>query len=233
MNGPWADGPKELMQHAIDHLATGSDFDRRIAMISIDNAVELMIKTFLGLPRRARGADGPTRKELEGAFNSFPSLLDLIEKYAEEKLTGVSLEEIEWYHRLRNQLYHSGNGITVEIAKVETYLSLGKVLYESLFESVLDIKSSSAIERKLGLFLGRWGIFDKELRKQLPPKDRPALYWKQNYLESISPKAAELWMEVNQFRNFAVHTLEDVNEKEFDEAIPKLEELIKYIEKNA
>ena len=24
--------------------------------------------------------------------------------------------EIEWYHRIRNQLYHSGNGIKVEVA---------------------------------------------------------------------------------------------------------------------
>lgn len=231
MNGPWAEGPRELMQHAIDHLSEGGDFDRRIAMISIDNAVELMIKTFLGLPRRARGSEGPTRKELESSFNSFPSLLDLIEKYAEQKLSGVSLEEIEWYHRLRNQLYHSGNGITVELSKVETYLSLAKILYESLFESALDIKASSPIEKKLGIFLGKWGMFDKEFRKQLPPKDGPALYWKREYLETISAEAAELWMELNQFRNFAVHTLEDVTEKEFDEAMPKLDKLMKYINK--
>jgi hypothetical protein len=233
MNGPWAEGPKELMQHAIDHLSEGNDFDRRIAMISIDNAVELMIKTFLSLPKRARGTDGPTRKELENSFNSFPALLDLIEMYAEDKLSGVSLEEIEWYHRLRNQLYHSGNGITVELSKVETYLSLAKVLYQNLFESSLDIKPSSPIEKKLGAFLGKWGMFDKEFRKQLPPKDGPALYWKRNYLETISPEAAELWMELNQFRNYAVHMLEDVKEKEFDEAMPKLDKLIQYIEKTA
>jgi hypothetical protein len=82
MNGPWAQGPKELIQHAVDHLAIGGDFDRRIAMISIDNAVELMLKTYLELPKRSRGTDGPSRKEMETSFNSFPSLLDLIEKYA-------------------------------------------------------------------------------------------------------------------------------------------------------
>jgi hypothetical protein len=43
MNGPWSEGPKELLQHAVGHLAHDGDFDRRIAMISIDNAVELMI----------------------------------------------------------------------------------------------------------------------------------------------------------------------------------------------
>ncbi len=39
MNGPWTDGPRELIQHAVDHLALGGDFDRRVAMVSIDNAV--------------------------------------------------------------------------------------------------------------------------------------------------------------------------------------------------
>ena len=55
---PWTDGPRELIQHAVDHLALGGDFDRRIAMISVDNAVELTIKTYLGLPERARGDKG-------------------------------------------------------------------------------------------------------------------------------------------------------------------------------
>lgn len=226
MNGPWAEGPKELMQHAIDHLSGAGDFDRRIAMISIDNAVELMIKTFLGLPKRTRSSKGPTRKELENAYNSFPSILDLLEKYAEDKLTGINLEEIEWYHRLRNQLYHSGNGITVELSKVETYLTLGKILYENLFETPLELKSTSLIEKQLGKFLGKWGMFDKEFRKQLPPKeDNYAYYWKKDYLKNISQEAEELWLELSQFRNFAVHCLDGVTANEFDEAIKKLDKL--------
>jgi len=232
MNGPWAEGPKELMQHAVDHLTIGGDFDRRIAMISIDNAVELMIKTYLGLPKRSRGTEGPSRKELEASFNSFPALLDLMEKYAEDRLSGVSLDEIEWYHRLRNQLYHSGNGITVELAKVQTYLSLAKILFENLFNSPIEIKVTSSIEQKLGKFLGKWGMFDKTLREQLPPKEDFAYYWKLNYLKSLSPRAAELWLELNQFRNFAVHSLEDVTEKEFDDAIPKLDELLSFVKRN-
>ena len=192
-----------------------------------------MIKTYLGLPKRSRGTEGPSRKELEASFNSFPSLLDLVEKYAEEHLNGVNLDEIEWYHRLRNQLYHSGNGITVELSKVQTYLSLGKLLFENLFESPLDVKATSSLERKLGKFLGKWAMFDKALREQLPPKkDALAYYWKLNYLKSLSPRAAELWMELNQFRNFAVHTLKDVTEKEFDDAIPKLDELLTYVQRN-
>src|SRR5258706_2191475 len=96
---PWVSGPKELLDHAIEHLPLGSAFDHRIALISIDNAVELMIKTFLGLPERARGTPGPSRKELELAGQSFPDLLDLLEKHAADKIQGFELGDIEWYHR--------------------------------------------------------------------------------------------------------------------------------------
>jgi len=54
METPWVDGPRELLQHAVDHLSLGGDFDRRIAMVSIDNSVELTVKTFLGLPKRSK-----------------------------------------------------------------------------------------------------------------------------------------------------------------------------------
>ena len=75
MGKPWTNGPRELIQHAADHLEAGGDFDRRIAMISVDNAVELIVKVYLGLPKRARKAEGPSRRELENAFESFPDLL--------------------------------------------------------------------------------------------------------------------------------------------------------------
>lgn len=52
---PWASGPGEILQHGLSLLQKDSDVNRRLAMISIDNAVELMVKTFLGLPKRVTG----------------------------------------------------------------------------------------------------------------------------------------------------------------------------------
>ncbi len=49
------DSPGEILRHGIDLLRRDSDVNRRLAMISIDNSVELMIKTYLGLPRRVNG----------------------------------------------------------------------------------------------------------------------------------------------------------------------------------
>lgn len=225
MDGPWSEGPKELLQHAVDHISQDGDFDRRIAMISIDNAVELMIKTYLGLPKRKEKNGKPSRKQLEEASNSFPSLLDLLEEFAAEKLTGVSLDEIEWYHRIRNQLYHSGNGITVEIARVQTYLSLAKTLFQNLFATELELVSESLIQKKLGTFLGKWGVFEKELIKKAKlldlPDHRPGavLFYKAEKPLKL------LWQETKNFRNEAVHKLETLEAKDFDLPISNVDKL--------
>jgi hypothetical protein len=101
-------------------------------MLSIDNSVELMIKTFLGLPERETGIRLP-RKQYEELSESFPRLLDAIHEHAPDKVREYNISEIEWYHRLRNQLYHLGNGLTVERQKVVAYAEIARGLFRQLF----------------------------------------------------------------------------------------------------
>jgi hypothetical protein len=158
---PWASGPGEILKHGLDLLRKDTDTNRRLAMISIDNAVELMIKTYLGLPKRVTGLTIP-RKEFQEIAESFPSLLDALEKHAAAKLSGIDLGEIEWYHRLRNQLYHQGNGLTVERDKIEIYSELANTLFENLFGQKLIQQPTGASE--LGEFMGAWVDFEHGLR---------------------------------------------------------------------
>ena len=95
---PWATGPAEILQHGHDLLAEDSDSNRRLAMIAIDNSVELIIKTYLGLPKRITGLT-ISRKEYREFSENFPTLLDALEVHAKEKISGIDLGEIEWYHR--------------------------------------------------------------------------------------------------------------------------------------
>lgn len=219
MSAPWTEGPRELLQHAADHLRLGGDFDRRISMISVDNAVELMIKTYLGLPERARGTKGPGRKELEAASDSFPGLLDMLDRFAAAKLTGVDLNDIEWYHRLRNQLYHSGNGITVERARVEAYFQLASALFENLFGTPPTLDDSQVVHTRTGEFLRLWAAFDHGLRPKLPPKDTFAYMWKRDFLEGISPEAAQLWEGLTSFRVRLVLALDAPSAGELEKRI--------------
>ncbi len=229
MSDPWTEGPRELLQHAADHLRADGDFDRRIAMISIDNAVELAVKTYLGLPRRARGTDGPGRRELEAASESFPDLLDLLHKHAVGRLTGIDLGDVEWYHRLRNQLYHAGNGITVDRARVEAYFQIASALFENLFDTKLEVDESDAINTATGRFLQYWTALDHGLRNQLPPKEGPAYYWKRDFLQGVSPEAAQLWESLVQFRNGLVHGLETPSATELKSRLDELRRLLRLV----
>jgi len=151
---PWASGPGEILQHGLSLLHKDSDVNRRLAMISIDNAVELMVKTFLGLPKRVTGLQ-IGRDKFREISESFPKLLDALEEHASDKMEGVDLGIIEWYHRLRNELYHQGNGLTVERDKVEVYAELAKILFKNLFGFDLAVKENHAME-VLGTFMLAW-----------------------------------------------------------------------------
>lgn len=158
---PWASGPGEILRHGLSLLRTDSDTNRRLAMISIDNAVELMIKTYLGLPKRVTGLT-ITRKQYTEVSESFPALLDALEQYAPDRLTGIDLGTIEWYHRLRNELYHQGNGLTVERDKVEVYAELANVLFQNLFGVPL-VPHVLAPSDLLGDFIQQWVSLERSL----------------------------------------------------------------------
>src|SRR5438105_1341412 len=133
INKPWINGPRELLVHGLEHLKTNTDFDFRMALICIDNSIELAIKTYLGLPKRINNIDNLSRNKLDELSKSFPSLIDGLEEFAEDKLLGLDLGDIEWYHRVRNELYHKGNGITVEKSLVIAYSEIAKILLKNLF----------------------------------------------------------------------------------------------------
>lgn len=162
---PWAEGPIELMKHGLEHLQLGNDFDTRIAMISIDNAVELMIKTYLGLPVRITGIQGLSRKRYDELIQNFPSLLDGLQEFASDKLIGIGLGDVEWFHRLRNQLYHEGNGITVEKGKVEGYAEIAKILLSNLFSVSVEDFLEKTPHNLVGEFISKWACMEINLVK--------------------------------------------------------------------
>lgn len=131
-------------------------------MLSIDNAVELMVKTFLGLPRRVTGL-AISRSRYDEFSESFPKLLDALQEFASDRAGGIDLGEIEWYHRLRNQLYHEGNGLTVEREKVRVYAELAKVLFKNLFGYDIEVEDIEA--DLLGPFLHSWAALEQAIMK--------------------------------------------------------------------
>jgi hypothetical protein len=165
---PWASGPREILEHGLSLLEHDSDTNRRLAMLSIDNAVELTIKTYLGLPRRVTGIN-MGRNEFDSIKESFTKLLDALDQYAGEKIAGINLRDIEWYHRLRNELYHQGNGLTVERQKVEIYAGVAQILFQNLFGKDLlprkDREKDDDLPQLQKEFLLEWADLERTLAK--------------------------------------------------------------------
>jgi hypothetical protein len=128
----------------------------------VDNAVEIIAKTFLSLPKRITGVN-IARRELEGIFESFPAVMSCIEKNSGDRINHIDLGEIEWYHSLRNKLYHDGSGLTVAREKVDVYFALASQLFEALFEEKIEVSPTSEGERLIGTFLSKWVALEKGL----------------------------------------------------------------------
>lgn len=232
---PWAAGPKEILEHGISLLRKDSDKNRRLALLSVDNAVELTIKTYLGLPKRINGINVP-RKEYAEFSESFPKLLDALEQYAAPKISGIELGEIEWFHRLRNQLYHQGNGLTVDRDKVEIYSEIAKLLFESLFKEQLFFAPEDQ-HQMLGEFLAAWVAFERmiaELSKLNPAKlttfsgrTRPPLMAMGEMVRIgvFEPAEAKEIDELRKIRNEVVHGMVDYKTVVNRKVIQRLEKI--------
>ncbi len=107
---PWANGPFELLLHAEGHLRAGEDFDRRIALISFDNAIEVAITTYLTLNPIQRGNRCYKNVDVEKWLNNYPSKLDFLDaELGTRKLDWeVEKNHILWAHDHRNEQYHGG-----------------------------------------------------------------------------------------------------------------------------
>lgn len=113
---PWAIGPFELLVHAEEHRLRGEDFDRRIALISFDNAIEVAITTYLTLNPIQRGNRTYPKADVEKWLNNYYTKLDFLEaELAARKLAwNVEKSHIVWVHEHRNEQYHGGRKGTPE-----------------------------------------------------------------------------------------------------------------------
>jgi hypothetical protein len=135
---PWARGPLELIRHAEEHLLGSSDFDRRMVLVSFDNAIELSIITFLNLNPIQRNGWTCERAQVSKWLHNFHSKLEFLEHYVvahlgQEMLVGR--DELVYYHTIRNELYHNGNGFTPTQEIVEEIRAASNWVFLTLFGS--------------------------------------------------------------------------------------------------
>jgi len=203
-------------------------------MICIDNSVELMMQTYLQLPKRISGVD-LTRKQRSQYCENFPSLLDGIEEAAGSKTEGMNLGEIEWFHRLRNELYHQGNGLTVDRTKVEAYAEIAKRLFISLFgeASELDLEETKSMDR-LGRFLSDWARIEAAMRKVGGPEGTPLLgFHNLKDAKVINDREFHRLSDLRKIRNSVVHGQTSPERAISDELLMELRNIADKVECNA
>jgi len=112
----WTRGPYEIIEHAEVHYHNNTDVDRRIALVGFDNAIEVAISTYLQLNPKLRGGATFPRDDVEKWLRNYHTKIEFLERFAEDNNIPLesSTAEIVWYHTLRNELYHSGNGMVPE-----------------------------------------------------------------------------------------------------------------------
>lgn len=134
---PWARGPFELIRHAEGHLKQGTDFDRRMALISFDNAIEMSIISYLSLNPIQRSDQIFKREDVDRWSKNYHSKLEFFEYYVEQVLSQkmkTPRDEIIYYHNLRNELYHKGNGFVPQLEDIQKIREISLWIFSTLFE---------------------------------------------------------------------------------------------------
>lgn len=137
---PWANGPFELLVHTEGHLNKGEDFDRRIALISFDNAIEVAITTYLTLNPIQRSGRTYPKADVERWLNNYHTKLDFFNhELATRGLTWVvEKSHIIWAHDHRNEQYHGGQKGTPEKNVLKIIKEAAVWVFSILFD-VVDV----------------------------------------------------------------------------------------------
>lgn len=138
---PWANGPFELILHAEGHLLKGEDFDRRIALISFDNSIEVSISTYLSLNPIQRGNRQYQRVDVDKWLNNYHTKLDFLEEELKSRslVWEVENSHIIWAHDHRNEQYHGGAKGTPE-KQVLTIVKNAALWVFSLLYDISDVE---------------------------------------------------------------------------------------------
>jgi len=135
---PWAQLPFELIKHADEHAKSGNDFDRRMALIGFDNAIEVSIITYLSLnPIQRDNHQFPRAQVLEWE-KDFHSKLRFLEHFVTAILNQpmqYERDEIVFYHDIRNDMYHRGIGVVPARSHINGVRTIALWVFKTLFKT--------------------------------------------------------------------------------------------------
>jgi len=147
---PWAARPFELIYHAEIHYRRGSDYDRRLALISFDNSIEISIATYLSLKPIQRENRQYPKEDVKKWMSNYHSKIDFFILEIQKRGLPEYKEkaEIVWYHDQRNEHYHGGGFSVPEQGTLDGIREVALWIFSVLYEaSEVEAKLDAAISK--------------------------------------------------------------------------------------
>ncbi len=134
---PWAYGPFEILLHAEMHYRVGEDFDRRIAMIGFDNAIEVAVTTYLNLHPVQRGKREYKKDDVEKWLKNYHTKIEFffLECLARTLTASCMHDEIIWFHEIRNGQYHVGGATIPQRRELDGCRAAAIEIFSVLFDT--------------------------------------------------------------------------------------------------
>jgi hypothetical protein len=135
---PWIYGLLELMKHAEEHQQANGEFDRRIALIGYDNAIEVSISTYLQLHPTQRGGVSYPNEQVNKWLMNYHGMLDFFfDEFmvTSDRASDVTKQTIIHYHSLRNDLYHKGKALVPTERDIQGAHTAAIHIFSTLFNT--------------------------------------------------------------------------------------------------
>ena len=133
---PWAYGPFDIPLNAEMHYRIGEDFDRRIAMVGYDNAIEVSVATYLNLHPTQRGNRSYAKAAVDQWLTNYHTKIDFF--FVECTERGVSAvtqkDVIIWFHEVRNGQYHGAGALVPQKKQLDGVRAAAFEVFSVLFE---------------------------------------------------------------------------------------------------
>lgn len=134
---PWALGPFEIILHAEMHYRNGEDFDRRVAIVGFDNAIEVAIHTYLNLHPIQRQNRKYQKADVEKWLDNFHTKIEFLEIEMQSRGTALVCDKAKfiWYHEVRNGQYHVGGATIPQARELDSIREAALWVFSVLFDA--------------------------------------------------------------------------------------------------
>jgi hypothetical protein len=153
-----------LLVHGELHRLDGDDFDRRMSLISFDNAIEVSITTYLSLNPIQRGNRQYQKSDVALWVSNFHRKIEFLMLEVKNRGVSVAFEagDIIWYHECRNDQYHGGKPTVPLMDELETIRKIAFWVFGVLYEhtDVEDRVGEAVLIRRPPPDHGRTAEFD-------------------------------------------------------------------------